>query len=109
VATERELKFSTTDEHVPSAPELQQALDGSGYAIAPGRVGRHVDTYHDAGGKLAAAGMALRLRRNASGGQRVTLKADARLTSTAMGVMHERSELELVLPETPAQTGGGVP
>src|SRR5690606_39599043 len=34
VATERELKFSTSDDHIPSVPELSLALEGSGLQVA---------------------------------------------------------------------------
>ena len=76
MATERELKFSTADDHVPSTLELELALAGSAWSASTGRVSRHIDVYYDADGRLGMAGVALRHRRS-SGGQRVTLKADA--------------------------------
>lgn len=98
MATERELKFSTADDHVPSTLELELALTGSGLSVAPGRVTRHVDVYHDVAGQLATAGMALRLRRS-SAGLKVTLKSGARVSGSTTGAMHERSELELIVHE----------
>ena len=94
MATERELKFSTADDHVPSTLELGLALQGSGLTVGPGTVSRHVDVYHDSQGQLAAAGMALRARRS-SAGSRVTLKSGAGPVGEAGGAMHRRSELEL--------------
>lgn len=104
MATERELKFSTADDHVPSTLELELALTGSGLSVVPGRVTRHVDVYYDVDGQLAAAGLALRLRRS-SAGLRVSLKADVRMTGGAASAMHERSELELPIAE-PAREAG---
>ena len=99
MATERELKFSTLDEHVPSLPELNLALEGSGLLALPGRVSRHVDVYYDAGGALGAAGVALRRRRRQGPGPgteggiayfpvQVTVKSG----STVTGALHERTE-----------------
>lgn len=109
MATERELKFSTADDHVPSTLELELALAGSAWSASTGRVSRHIDVYYDADGRLGMAGVALRHRRS-SGGQRVTLKADAGVTGAvpredatgptgvATGALHARTELEVALP-----------
>lgn len=104
MATERELKFSTTDDHVPGTLELELALAGSGLSVGPGRVSRHVDLYHDVDGRLGGAGMALRLRRS-SAGARVTLKADAQVLGGAAGNLHRRSELEVVIEDPPTEAG----
>lgn len=101
VAIERELKFSTSDDHVPSVPELSLALEGSGMLVVEGRVSRHHDVYYDADGALAAAGVALRRRRRTGAARDdratttpdhvvVTLKSDGSVT----GALHERSELQ---------------
>jgi inorganic triphosphatase YgiF len=110
VAIERELKFSTADDHVPSTLELDHALVGTGLSVLPGAVKRHVDVYHDVDGRLAASGMALRLRRSTTG-VLVTLKSDARLTSRGDGVIHERSEVEVSVADAPgaAMPVPGVP
>lgn len=124
MATERELKFSTADDHVPSTLELELALEGSGLAVTPGKVSRHVDLYFDSEAALAAAGMALRLRRSSTGSW-VTLKAavaeeahsqaEARSQAprSAADAMQRRTELELQLDEAPAvaasAAGAGVP
>ena len=123
MATERELKFSTADDHVPSTLELELALEGSGLAVTPGKVSRHVDLYFDSEAALAAAGMALRLRRSSTGSW-VTLKAAAaeeghsqaeapsQVTGSLADAMQRRTELELQLDEVPAAAsaaGAGVP
>lgn len=120
---ERELKFSTLDDHVPSVPELNLALDGSGLRVVPGRVSRHVDVYYDVDGALAAAGYALRRRRRVGAGPRtdtgvayfpvqVTLKSD----STVEGALHQRTEEQWQVgptdprwPEAMAATVASVP
>ena len=120
---ERELKFSTLDDHVPSVPELNLALDGSGLRVVPGRVSRHVDVYYDVDGALAAAGYALRRRRRVGAGPRtdtgvayfpvqVTLKSD----STVEGALHQRTEEQWQVgpadqpwPEAVAVTVSAVP
>lgn len=91
MATERELKFSTTDEHVPSLAELRAALGASGLELAPARVKRHLDVYYDdASGGLERAGWALRRRRSA-GATVVALKGEATVT----GALHARREVEV--------------
>jgi inorganic triphosphatase YgiF len=106
VATERELKYSTVDDHVPGTLELQLALTGTGLSVLPGTVQRHVDVYHDADERLASAGMALRIRRSTTG-VKVTLKSDARVTSSDSGVLHERSELEVPVGDPVDATSAG--
>lgn len=62
---ERELKFSSTEEHVPSLPELRQALGTSSLELGPETIRRHVDSYYDdRAGSLRRAGWALRKRRS---------------------------------------------
>lgn len=104
MATERELKYSTSDDHVPSATELNLALSGSGMSVTPIRVDRHVDTYYDSSGRLAAAGAALR-RRRSPGILRTTYKGPAVVT----GALHQREEIEVVRSgaSDPAAPGEG--
>ena len=62
---ERELKFSTTEEHVPSLAELRQALGSSDLELPSMSIRRHIDSYYDdAHSSLQRAGWALRKRRS---------------------------------------------
>lgn len=92
---ERELKYSTTDEHVPSHAELAAATAGSGLELETPTAERYVDVYFDTpAGDLRAAGVALR-RRHRPKGTYATLKGAA----ARDGDMHTRSELEVPLPD----------
>lgn len=106
---ERELKFSTTEEHVPSLTELRSALGESRLELAQPQIDRHVDSYYDtADGELEAAGWALRVRRR---GERsfATLKGAA----AREGALHSRKELEVELRAggagEPAKSGADWP
>jgi len=93
VDVERELKYSTTEAHVPSLAELEAATRGSGLALGTPTVERYVDVYFDTpAGDLRAAGFALR-RRHRPSGTYATLKGAVRLE----GGLHSRPELELPL------------
>lgn len=90
MAIERELKFSTTDEHVPSPAELRLALGASRLELSAPLVRRHTDRYFDdEQGRLAAAGWALRLRRGDASAS-ATLKGEA----VVAGALHARREVE---------------
>lgn len=88
---ERELKYSTTDEHVPSHAELAAATRDSGLELGSPTVERYVDVYYDTPrGELRAAGAALRRRHRPS----VTL-ATLKGAATRDGELHARPELEV--------------
>ncbi len=90
---ERELKYSTTDDHVPSAAELAAALEGSDLSIGTPSVEHYQDVYFDtADGALQREGVALR-KRHRPGRSFATLKGPVSLED---GV-HARPELELPL------------
>lgn len=99
---ERELKFSTTEEHVPSLAELRGALAEQGAArleLSPAAIARHVDSYYDtAEGHLLAAGWALR-RRQRGDATLATLKGAAEVS----GALHARQEIETELDPAAAR------
>ena len=87
---ERELKYSTTDDHVPSAAEISAALDGTELSVGSPTVERYQDVYFDTPeGALANAGVALR-KRHRPGRSYATFKGPLKLRE---GV-HERQEIE---------------
>ncbi len=93
MGVERELKYSTTEEHVPSHAELAAATRDSGLELGAPTVERYVDVYYDTpAGGLRAAGAALRRRHRPSGAY-ATLKGPA----TRHGELHARPELEVPL------------
>ena len=47
MGVERELKYSTTEEHVPSHAELAAATRDSGLELGAPTVERYVDVYYD--------------------------------------------------------------
>lgn len=110
---ERELKYSTTEEHVPSLAELRQALGSSELEFTAMSIRRHVDSYFDDPEQsLQRAGWALRQRRSesvAGGSSRletvVTLKSGAELS----GALHSRREIEVPLTEPPELPASGWP
>ncbi len=92
---ERELKYSTTDDHVPSAAEISAALDGTELSVGSPTVERYQDVYFDTPeGALANAGVALR-KRHRPGRSYATFKGPLKLRE---GV-HERQEIESPLTE----------
>lgn len=92
---ERELKYSTTDDHVPSHAELTAAAAGTGLTLDTPTAERYVDVYFDTpDAALKAAGFALR-RRHKRGGTYATLKGELRRE----GELHARRELELPLDD----------
>ena len=92
---ERELKYSTTEEHVPSQAELTAAIADTGLTVDPPEVARYVDVYYDdEAGRLRAAGVALR-RRYRPSGTYATFKGAA----SRDGDLHSRPELELPVGE----------
>src|SRR5690606_4967607 len=89
--TERELKYSTTDEHVPSHAELAAAVAGTGLTLDAPTVERYVDVYFDSAERaLVRAGVALR-RRHRPSGTYATLKG----AGSREGELHSRPELEV--------------
>lgn len=95
MSRERELKFSTTSEHVPATAELAPALERAGFELGQPALVQIRDRYFDdARASLARAGLALR-RRMAEGRMVATLKD----RGTVRDGMHDRSELELPLPQ----------
>lgn len=96
MATETELKYSLTTDHVPAEDELAAAFAAVGLTLGP--VGSQVlkDRYYDdARLSLARAGLALR-RRMADGELLATLKT----LGTVEGALHRRDEVELPIPES---------
>jgi len=95
VDVERELKYSTTEAHVPSRAELEAAVEGTGLEVGAPTVERYVDVYFDTPtGELRAAGVALRQRHRPSGAY-ATLKG----TATQRGDLYSRPELEVPLDD----------
>lgn len=93
--TERELKFSRSDQHVPSAAELAPALEAEGLSLGAASRVVHEDRYYDdARLSLSRAGLALR-QRMAQGRVLAALKEAGRV----QGALHRRDELELPVPE----------
>lgn len=80
---------------MPSRAELEHALAGGGFVTGPARVREQRDVYFDdPHGRLAATGVALRLRR--VGGRRyATLKS----AGTVDGALHRRDEVEVELTD----------
>ncbi len=96
--TERELKYSTTDEHVPSHAELAAAVAGTGLTLDAPTVERYVDVYFDSAERaLVRAGVALR-RRHRPSGTYATLKG----AGSREGELHSRPELEVRLEQDDA-------
>lgn len=88
--TERELKYSTTDDHVPSAAEISAALEGTELSVRSPTVEHYQDVYFDtADGALRRAGIALR-RRHRPSGSFATFKGPVTLRDG----LHSRQELE---------------
>lgn len=93
--TERELKYSRLDDHVPSEAELRAAYEPHGIAVGGARVVTHTDHYFDdARLSLSRAGVALR-RRGGEERELATLKAGG----AAENGYHAREELELPLED----------
>ena len=91
--TERELKFSLTDEP-PEEEALRLGLEAEGFSLGVERVEMHYDLYFDTRrGHLQRAGLALRQRMIDDAAPLATLKA----AGTAQGALHVRDELELPL------------
>ena len=91
---ELELKF-TTDSPLPTAGELQAALEPLGLSTAEARKLYVKDRYFDdARASLSRAGLALR-RRMQDGQMLATLKS----RGNVQGARHEREEIELPLPD----------
>lgn len=116
---ERELKFSTTDEHVPSLAELRLALGSSSLELSPAEFTRHVDVYYDdENGGLRRAGWALRRRRSADS-TIVTLKSENQRAESQQlggqqeqaapmtGALHSRREIEVELSAIDDETMAG--
>jgi len=90
VDIERELKYSTTDDHVPSAAEIASALDGTELSVGSLSVERYRDVYFDTeDGALNRAGVALR-KRHRPGRSFATYKGPVTLREG----IHSRRELE---------------
>lgn len=97
---ERELKYSTTDDHVPSAAEIAAALDGTELSVGSLSVERYRDVYFDTeDGALNRAGVALR-KRHRPGRSFATYKGPVTLREG----IHSRRELE-----SPLTPEGGWP
>jgi inorganic triphosphatase YgiF len=93
--TETELKFSLTNDEVPSPSELAAGFEAVGLRLGPVRHTVVKDRYYDdARLSLARAGLALR-RRMADGELLATLKTLGDID----GALHRREELELPLAE----------
>lgn len=93
---ERELKYSTTDDHVPSAAEISAALEGTELNVRSPTVEHYQDVYFDtADGALRRAGVALRKRHRPSGSF-ATFKGPVTLREG----LHSRQELESPLTES---------
>lgn len=129
---ERELKFSTTEEHVPSLAELRQALGSSDLELPSMSIRRHLDSYYDdADSSLQRAGWALRKRRTsgassertnstaedaaASGPASGSASGSVSRTVAALkgaaqldGALHSRPEIEIEL-DVHAQPGSDWP
>lgn len=92
--SERELKFSRSDERVPSSAELAPHLEAVGLALGPATHVVQKDRYYDdARASLGRAGLALR-QRMSEGAVVATLKS----AGAVEGALHEREELELPVP-----------
>ena len=103
MSIERELKFSTTEEHVPSISELRAAIGASDLDLAQPAVVRQVDSYYDtAAGDLEAAGWALRIRRR-KGVTLATLKGEAKRE----GALHSRAEIEVEMSGSSDESPAG--
>lgn len=97
MALERELKYSSPDGLVPALAELSAALAAVGASVTD--LGRAMQTdvyYDDAALAVEHAGLALRVR-SVKGERLATLKS----RGSVMAGVHERSELELPLPDHP--------
>ena len=96
MASERELKFSSTGERRPTPVEIEAALGGAGYTVTSEGEHQQRDRYFDdALGSLELAGIALR-RRSVDGRRLATFKT----AGSVRGALHEREEIELPLAAT---------
>lgn len=96
MASERELKFSTTGERRPTAAEIEAVLRSGGIrATFDGEQIQRDRYFDDAIGSLERAGLSLR-RRNVAGLRLATLKS----AGSVQGALHEREEIELPLAGT---------
>lgn len=94
MALERELKFSASEDHVPSRVELDATFLGEPFDVARARSSSVFDIYLDDDARnLQRAGLALRLR-VVEGDTVATLKSKG----VSTGALHEREELELPAP-----------